>query len=136
MIPRTHLVPHHAPITQQLCILAEGCMDALAPDGEIGAIETATGLDLMNEPAHVCCRTPSLLSVHLKRFQQDMRGRLSKISGHIPFGFDLDLRPFLEPADLAAPQVCQVHADPLLHPHRRICMLTLTLVITCWAWQP
>ncbi|KAK9833003.1 hypothetical protein WJX74_004016 [Apatococcus lobatus] len=43
-------------------------------------------------------RTPPLLSVHLKRFQQDLRGRLRKISGHIPFGFDLNLRPFLEPS--------------------------------------
>ena len=35
--------------------------------------------------------------VHLKRFQQDLRGRLRKIDGPIPFDFRLELRPFCDP---------------------------------------
>ena len=43
------------------------------------------------------CRCPPLLTVHVKRFQQDMRGRLSKIDGVIPFPLNLDLTPFCDP---------------------------------------
>mmetsp|Transcript_33947 Transcript_33947/g.96181 ORF Transcript_33947/g.96181 Transcript_33947/m.96181 type:complete len:1242 (+) Transcript_33947:377-4102(+) len=43
-------------------------------------------------------RAPEVLTVHLKRFHQDMRGRLQKISGALPFDFDLDLAPFCDPA--------------------------------------
>ena len=39
---------------------------------------------------------PAILTVHLKRFKQDMRGRLSKIGGHISFPVTLDLQPFMQ----------------------------------------
>lgn len=39
-------------------------------------------------------RPPQLLTLHLKRFCQDMRGRLAKVSGHIAFSFDLDITAF------------------------------------------
>ncbi len=42
-------------------------------------------------------RAPEVLTLHLKRFQQDMRGRLRKISGSIPFPADLDITPFCDP---------------------------------------
>ncbi|KAI5074970.1 hypothetical protein GOP47_0010931 [Adiantum capillus-veneris] len=42
-------------------------------------------------------KAPPILTVHLKRFAQDMRGRLSKLSGHVSFPEILDLRPFLDP---------------------------------------
>lgn len=42
-------------------------------------------------------KAPPILTVHLKRFAQDMRGRLSKLSGHVAFPEILDLRPFLDP---------------------------------------
>eukprot|EP00873_Tetraselmis_striata_P042528 jgi/Tetstr1/462792/TSEL_007743.t1 len=45
-------------------------------------------------------RAPDLLTVHLKRFQQNMRGRLEKISGSIPFDFHLDLSQFCDPNGL------------------------------------
>ncbi|KAK9823922.1 hypothetical protein WJX72_006365 [[Myrmecia] bisecta] len=45
-------------------------------------------------------RVPQLLTVHLKRFEQDLRGRLRKINGPVPFGFDLDIAPFCEPQAL------------------------------------
>jgi ubiquitin carboxyl-terminal hydrolase 16/45 len=44
-----------------------------------------------------------VLTLHLKRFQQDMRGRLQKIRGRIPFPADLDIHPFCDPK--------------VLHPH-------------------
>ena len=43
------------------------------------------------------CRAPPLLAVHLKRFQQDLRGRLSKIRGPVPFPFTLDLSSVCDP---------------------------------------
>eukprot|EP00250_Pteridium_aquilinum_P001209 c11415_g1_i1 orf=391-4134(-) len=42
-------------------------------------------------------KAPPILTVHLKRFAQDMRGRLSKLSGHVSFPEYLDLQPFLDP---------------------------------------
>ncbi|OVA12789.1 Ubiquitin carboxyl-terminal hydrolases family 2 [Macleaya cordata] len=42
-------------------------------------------------------RAPSILTIHLKRFSQDTRGRLSKLSGHVSFGETIDLRPYMDP---------------------------------------
>jgi len=41
-------------------------------------------------------KAPLVLTVHLKRFAQDMHGRLSKLSGHITFHEQLDLGPFID----------------------------------------
>lgn len=35
-----------------------------------------------------------MLTLHLKRFQQDLSGRLRKINGSVPFPQELDLTPF------------------------------------------
>ncbi|CAI0436584.1 unnamed protein product [Linum tenue] len=42
-------------------------------------------------------KVPPLLTIHLKRFSQDIRGRLSKLSGHVSFRDTLDLRPYMNP---------------------------------------
>ncbi|XP_037492591.1 ubiquitin carboxyl-terminal hydrolase 2 isoform X2 [Jatropha curcas] len=42
-------------------------------------------------------KAPPVLTIHLKRFSQDARGRLSKLNGHVNFGEILDLRPYLDP---------------------------------------
>lgn len=42
-------------------------------------------------------RAPQVLTVHLKRFNQDARGRLSKLRGHVNFEEMLDLTPFVHP---------------------------------------
>ncbi|MCL7028372.1 hypothetical protein MKW94_023828 [Papaver nudicaule] len=39
---------------------------------------------------------PSILTIHLKRFSQDTRGRLSKLSGHVSFEETIDLRPYID----------------------------------------
>lgn len=44
-------------------------------------------------------KAPLVLTVHLKRFAQDMHGRLSKLSGHITFHEQLDLSPFIDQRD-------------------------------------
>ncbi|KAF8391995.1 hypothetical protein HHK36_022335 [Tetracentron sinense] len=41
-------------------------------------------------------RAPPVLTIHLKRFSQDARGRLSKLSGHVDFRDTIDLRPYME----------------------------------------
>ncbi|KAI5061326.1 hypothetical protein GOP47_0023831 [Adiantum capillus-veneris] len=43
------------------------------------------------------CKVPLVLTVHLKRFAQDVRGRLNKLSGHVAFSEYLNLRSFLDP---------------------------------------
>lgn len=42
-------------------------------------------------------RTPPILTIHLKRFRQDARGRFSKLSGYVSFQETLDLRPYTDP---------------------------------------
>ncbi|PIN17945.1 Ubiquitin-specific protease [Handroanthus impetiginosus] len=38
-------------------------------------------------------KAPSILTIHLKRFSQDARGRLSKLNGHVIFRETIDLKP-------------------------------------------
>ncbi|GFZ10605.1 ubiquitin-specific protease 2 [Actinidia rufa] len=42
-------------------------------------------------------RVPHILTIHLKRFSQDARGRLSKLNGHVDFRDTIDLRPYMDP---------------------------------------
>ncbi|XP_057831343.1 ubiquitin carboxyl-terminal hydrolase 2 isoform X1 [Cryptomeria japonica] len=46
---------------------------------------------------YLISKAPNVLIVHLKRFTQDLRGRLSKLSGHVTFQDKLDLSPYLDP---------------------------------------
>ncbi|KAL9232771.1 hypothetical protein vseg_007841 [Gypsophila vaccaria] len=41
-------------------------------------------------------KSPPILTIHLKRFGQDGRGRLSKLNGHVVFKEFIDLRPYLD----------------------------------------
>ncbi|KAI9075813.1 hypothetical protein K1719_042299 [Acacia pycnantha] len=42
-------------------------------------------------------KAPPVLTIHLKRFSQDIRGRLSKLSGHVSFKETIDFRPYMDP---------------------------------------
>ncbi|RVW99824.1 Ubiquitin carboxyl-terminal hydrolase 2 [Vitis vinifera] len=42
-------------------------------------------------------KAPPILTIHLKRFSQDARGRYNKLNGHVVFKDSIDLRPFMEP---------------------------------------
>jgi ubiquitin carboxyl-terminal hydrolase 16/45 len=42
-------------------------------------------------------KAPPILTVHLVRFTQDARGRLSKLKGHVTFKEVTDLRPYMDP---------------------------------------
>ncbi|XP_011041897.1 PREDICTED: ubiquitin carboxyl-terminal hydrolase 2-like isoform X2 [Populus euphratica] len=42
-------------------------------------------------------KPPPILTIHLKRFSQDARGRLCKLSGHVTFRDVLDLEPYMDP---------------------------------------
>eukprot|EP00850_Spirogloea_muscicola_P004825 SM000021S06458 [mRNA] locus=s21:474494:479944:- [translate_table: standard] len=41
-------------------------------------------------------KAPQVLTVHLKRFAQDSRGRLSKLGGHVTFNESLDISPYID----------------------------------------
>ncbi|XP_011041898.1 PREDICTED: ubiquitin carboxyl-terminal hydrolase 2-like isoform X3 [Populus euphratica] len=43
-------------------------------------------------------KPPPILTIHLKRFSQDARGRLCKLSGHVTFRDVLDLEPYMDPS--------------------------------------
>ncbi|KAG0557041.1 hypothetical protein KC19_11G098300 [Ceratodon purpureus] len=53
-------------------------------------------------------KAPLVLTVHLKRFAQDLHGRLSKLSGHITFKEQLDLGPFMDHRNGGEPCVYQL----------------------------
>lgn len=42
-------------------------------------------------------KAPPILTIHLKRFSQDARGRLSKLNGHVAFRETIDLKPYMDP---------------------------------------
>ncbi|KAI3469995.1 hypothetical protein Pfo_026658 [Paulownia fortunei] len=42
-------------------------------------------------------KAPSILTIHLKRFSQDARGRCSKLNGHVNFRETIDLNPYIDP---------------------------------------
>jgi len=42
-------------------------------------------------------KAPPILTIHLKRFSQDARGRLSKLNGHVSFRETIDLRSYMDP---------------------------------------
>ncbi|PHT39240.1 Ubiquitin carboxyl-terminal hydrolase 2 [Capsicum baccatum] len=42
-------------------------------------------------------KAPPILTIHLKRFSQDSRGRLSKLSGHVNFRDTIDITTFVDP---------------------------------------
>lgn len=42
-------------------------------------------------------KVPPILTIHLKRFSQDARGRLSKLNGHVAFDQTIDLKPYMDP---------------------------------------
>ncbi|KAL0732326.1 hypothetical protein Bca4012_008535 [Brassica carinata] len=42
-------------------------------------------------------KVPPVLTIHLKRFSQDLRGRLSKLNGHVAFKEFIDLRQYMDP---------------------------------------
>ncbi|KAL2469493.1 Ubiquitin carboxyl-terminal hydrolase 2 [Abeliophyllum distichum] len=42
-------------------------------------------------------KAPSILTIHLKRFSQDARGRLSKLNGHVNFRETIDLKRYMDP---------------------------------------
>ncbi|KNA06097.1 hypothetical protein SOVF_184260 [Spinacia oleracea] len=41
-------------------------------------------------------KIPPILTIHLKRFSQDARGRLSKLNGHVGFKEYIDLGPYMD----------------------------------------
>ncbi|KAJ4866573.1 Ubiquitin carboxyl-terminal hydrolase 2 [Raphanus sativus] len=41
-------------------------------------------------------KLPPVLTIHLKRFSQDLRGRLSKLNGHVAFKEVIDLRQYMD----------------------------------------
>ncbi|TKY47847.1 Ubiquitin carboxyl-terminal hydrolase 2 [Spatholobus suberectus] len=42
-------------------------------------------------------KAPPVLTIHLKRFSQDARGRLSKLNGNVNFRETMDVRPYIDP---------------------------------------
>ncbi|EFJ07908.1 hypothetical protein SELMODRAFT_2225, partial [Selaginella moellendorffii] len=76
----------------------EGCLQAFTKL-EVLSGENAWGCDNCTRRKAtkrlVIRKAPPVLTVHLKRFAQDMRGRLSKLTGHVAFDELLNLSPFL-----------------------------------------
>ncbi|KAI6695819.1 hypothetical protein NL676_023529 [Syzygium grande] len=85
--------PIMAKLQQVNHVLATKCETEIVDDeADSGAVEVkrdATKRVLVH-------KAPPILTIHLKRFSQDARGRLNKLSGHVIFRETIDLRPFMD----------------------------------------
>uniref|UniRef100_A0A061RH62 Ubiquitin carboxyl-terminal hydrolase 16/45 n=1 Tax=Tetraselmis sp. GSL018 TaxID=582737 RepID=A0A061RH62_9CHLO len=63
-----------------------------------GTSTSESDVERSAEKVYRIFRAPELLMVHLKRFQQDTRGRLQKINGPVPFDFVLDVSAYCDPS--------------------------------------
>ncbi|VFQ65180.1 unnamed protein product [Cuscuta campestris] len=68
----------------------DGTVDAETDSETVKVERDATKRILIDKP-------PRVLTIHLKRFNQDARGRLSKLNGHVYFKDTLDLKPYIHP---------------------------------------
>lgn len=81
---------------------ANGKASELAEDGESGDSDveeedSKTVKAMRNATKRILIsKLPPILTIHLKRFNQDTRGRLSKLNGHVVFKENVDLRPYLD----------------------------------------
>lgn len=58
-------------------------------------------------------KAPAILTIHLKRFSQDPRGRLSKLNGHVSFRETIDLKSYMQPRS-SFTSLCSVFQFSLL----------------------
>ncbi|KAG9445700.1 hypothetical protein H6P81_011828 [Aristolochia fimbriata] len=68
-------------------------------DGSVGEEVDSESMKVKRDASKriLISKAPHILTIHLKRFGQDARGRLSKISGHVSFRETLNLRPYMDP---------------------------------------
>ncbi|XP_058093316.1 ubiquitin carboxyl-terminal hydrolase 2-like isoform X2 [Magnolia sinica] len=67
-------------------------------DSEVEEINSGSGKVKRDATKrYLISKAPPILTIHLKRFSQDARGRLSKLSGHVSFRDTLDLWPYMDP---------------------------------------
>ncbi|KAK9843494.1 hypothetical protein WJX81_005881 [Elliptochloris bilobata] len=71
--------------------LGGGAWAYVEATGETGAGGVLTAVQRAAEKQYRVRRAPAVLTVHLKRFQQNARGRLRKIEGAVVFPLHLDL---------------------------------------------
>ncbi|KAE8731875.1 hypothetical protein F3Y22_tig00002511pilonHSYRG00527 [Hibiscus syriacus] len=79
--------------------MTENCQSGESDDEEIDSEDVkvkrnSTKRVLVN-------KAPPILTIHLKRFCQDVRGRLSKLNGHVNFRETINLRPYVDPRYLS-----------------------------------
>ncbi|XP_041010435.1 ubiquitin carboxyl-terminal hydrolase 2-like [Juglans microcarpa x Juglans regia] len=75
--------------------LAQTCESAGSEDEDMNSKSVKVKRDATKRV--LIYRAPPILTIHLKRFSQDARGRLSKLNGHVSFRETIDLRPYLDP---------------------------------------
>ncbi|XVF38002.1 hypothetical protein REPUB_Repub20aG0060100 [Reevesia pubescens] len=75
--------------------MAENCQSRESDDEEIDSEHVKVKRNARKRV--LINKAPPILTIHLKRFSQDARGRLSKLNGHVNFRESLDLRPYVDP---------------------------------------
>ncbi|XVE81347.1 hypothetical protein DITRI_Ditri15bG0056400 [Diplodiscus trichospermus] len=75
--------------------VAENCQSGETDDEEIDSETVKVKRNAIKRV--LIKKAPPILTVHLKRFSQDARGRLSKLNGHVNFRETMDLRPYVDP---------------------------------------
>ncbi|GMI89984.1 ubiquitin-specific protease 2 [Hibiscus trionum] len=75
--------------------MTENCQSGESDDEEIDSENVKVKRNAMKRV--LINKAPPVLTIHLKRFCQDARGRLSKLNGHVNFRETIDLRPYVDP---------------------------------------
>ncbi|CAN4120790.1 unnamed protein product [Withania somnifera] len=80
----------------------EGQLDERSANYESGESENETdskGVKVERDATKriLIDKAPPILTIHLKRFSQDARGRLSKLSGYVNFRDTIDITTFIDP---------------------------------------
>ncbi|CAK9318862.1 unnamed protein product [Citrullus colocynthis] len=76
--------------------LSAGNQSEKREDGEMDSDSTIVNVKRDATKRFLIHKAPPILTIHMKRFSPDARGRYSKLNGHVRFKETIDLKPYLD----------------------------------------
>lgn len=87
--PKTNIEPLSSPIS------AENQSEK-SEDDEVDSDSTIVNVKRDATKRFLIHKAPPVLTIHIKRFSPDARGRYSKLNGHVRFKETIDLKPYMD----------------------------------------
>ncbi|XP_022935823.1 ubiquitin carboxyl-terminal hydrolase 2-like isoform X1 [Cucurbita moschata] len=82
------------PFSSQIC--AENSESEKGEEGEMDSDSTIVNVKRDATKRFLIHKAPPILTIHIKRFCPDARGRYSKLNGHVRFKETIDLKPYMD----------------------------------------